>query len=92
MRDEPDVETKKNQKMKNYIYTLIEEKGLNLQTTIDVEGQSGLNIIPLGVVVEHILIAPTHEQKQIKNTLVKIDFHNGDVMHFFTFLAKAIAR
>ena len=92
MRDEPDVETKKNHKMKNWIYTLIEEKGLNLQTTIDVEGKSGLNIIPLGVVVEHILIAPTHEQNQIKNTLVKIDFHNGDVMHFFTFLAKAIAR
>ena len=72
------TKTKKNHKMKNWINTLIEEKGLN--------------IIPLGVVVEHILIAPQHEQNQIKNTLVKIDFHNGDVMHFFTFLAKAIAR
>jgi len=86
------TETKKNHKMKNWINTLIEEKGLNIHTTIDVEGKSGLNIIPLGVVVEHILIAPQHEQNQIKNTLVKIDFHNGDVMHFLTFLAKAIAR
>lgn len=78
--------------MKNYINTLIEEKGLNLNTTFDIEGLSGLNIIPLGVVVEHILIAPTHEQNQIKNTLIKIDFHNGDIMHFFTYLAKAIAK
>jgi len=81
-----------NNKMTNYINTLIEEKGLNLQTTFDIEGLSGLNIIPLGVVVEHILIAPTHEQKQIKNTLIKIDFYNGDIMHFFTYLAKAIAK
>lgn len=78
--------------MKNWINTLIEEKNLNIHTTIDVVGKSGLNIIPLGVVVEHILIAPTHEQNQIKNTLVKIDFHNGDVMHFFKFLAQAIAK
>ncbi len=78
--------------MQNWINTLIEEKNLNIHTTIDVVGKSGLNIIPLGVVVEHILIAPTHEQNQIKNTLVKIDFHNGDVMHFFKFLAQAIAK
>ena len=32
------------------------------------------------------------EKKQIKNTLVKIDFHNGDIMHFFTYLAQAIAK
>ncbi len=78
--------------MKNYLNTLIEEKGLNINTTIDVEGKSGLNIIPLGVVVEHILIAPTNQQNQIKNTLIKIDFHNGDIMHFFSYLAQAIAR
>lgn len=78
--------------MKNWIETLIEEKGLNINTTMEIEGQSGLNIIPLGVVVEHILIAPLSQQKQIKNTLVKIDFHNGDIMHFFNYLAKAIAR
>ncbi len=65
--------------MKNWINTLIEEKGLNIHTTIDVEGKSGLNIIPLGVVVEHILIAPQHEQNQIKNTLVKIDFHSANL-------------
>ena len=67
---------------------------LHHQTTaiIEVEGQSGTNFIPLGVIVEHIAIAPTHEQNQIKNTLVKIDFLNGDIMHFFTYLAKAIAR
>ena len=78
--------------MENWIKTLIEEKGLNINTTFDIEGTNGLNIIPLGVVVEHILISPANQQKQIKNTLVKIDFHNGDIMHFFKYLAQAIAR
>lgn len=78
--------------MKNYIYTLIEEKGLDLETEFEVQGESGLNIIPLGVVVEYFINTPKEMQEQIKKTLVKIDFHNGDVMHFFEHLAKVIAR
>lgn len=78
--------------MKNYLNALISEKGLNTEAIIQVEGNSGTNFIPLGVVIEHILIANSTEKAQIKNTLVKIDFHNGDVMHFFTHLAQAIAK
>jgi len=78
--------------MKNYFNTLIDEKGLDINTTFEVTGASGLNIIPLGVVVEHILIAPKHEQDAIKKTLIKIDFLNGDVMHYFKHLAGAIAK
>ena len=77
--------------MKNYLNALISEKGLNTEATIEVEGNSGTNFIPLGVVIEHILIANSTEQAQIKNTLVKIDFHNGDVMHFFKHVAKFMA-
>jgi hypothetical protein len=77
--------------MKTYLNNLIEEKGLDLEEIIEVQGESGTNFIPLGVVVEHILIAPDHEKKQIRNVLVKIDFKNGDVMHFFKYLAEAIA-
>jgi hypothetical protein len=78
--------------MKTWINTLISEKGLQLETIIEVNGNSGANFIPLGVVVEHILIANATEQKFIKDTLVKIDFMNGDVMHFFTHLAQCIAK
>ncbi len=78
--------------MENYLNDLISEKGLNKETIIELEGASGTNFIPLGVVVEHILIANSTEQAKIKKTLVKIDFHNGDVMHFFTYLAQAIAK
>lgn len=75
-----------------WLDTLIEEKELDTEHTFEVDGPSGWNLIPLGVVIEHIKIAPAHEQKKIQNILVKIDFCNGNVMHFFEHLAGAIAQ
>lgn len=75
----------------NWFNTFIEEKAVNLDQIIEVEGESGANIMELRVVTDAIQTAPAHEQAQIKNTLVKIDFHNGDVVHFFKHLAGALA-
>ena len=50
-----------------------------------------MNFIPLGCVIEAIKSAPIHEQKAIKNMLVKVDFINGDVCDYFKHLAQAIA-
>ena len=74
-----------------WLDTLIEEKGLDTEELFIVDGPSGPNYIPLGVVIEHIKITTANEQRQIKDILVKIDFANGDVMHFFKHLAGAIA-
>jgi len=79
--------------MKNYLNNLISEKSnISMNTEIEVEGNSGTNFMTVGIVVEHILIAPKSEQDAIKNMLVKIDFKNGDVLHFFKHLAGAIAK
>ena len=73
-----------------WLDTLIEEKGIEGRF-IEVEGDSGLNIIPMDFLIEAIKSAPKHEQAGIKNALVRIDFSNGDVMGYFNHLAKAIA-
>ena len=79
--------------MKNYLNNLISEKAnISMNTPIEVEGASGTNFMNVGIIVEHILIAPKSEQEAIKNVLVKIDFHNGDILDFFKHLAKAIAK
>lgn len=75
-----------------WIDAFISEKNLDLEHGFLVLGNSGTNLIPAGVVVEHMKIAGKHEQAQIKNMIVKIDFHHGDIMHFFKHLAKAIAK
>ena len=78
--------------MTTYLNNLISEKAnISMSTPIEVEGASGTNFMNVGVIVEHILIAPKSEQEAIKNVLVKIDFNNGDILDFFKHLAKALA-
>lgn len=74
-----------------WIDRFAKEKELDTDHVFEVEGASGLNFVPLAVVVEHIKIATRQEQAQIKNVLVRIDFVNGNVMRFFEHLARAIA-
>ena len=76
-----------------WLDTFVEEKGLNLDHAFEVEGpEHGLNIIPLGCIIDFIKDEADEEaKKKVKENLVKIDFMNGDVMHFFNHCAKAIA-
>ncbi len=74
-----------------WIGTFLDEKGIDRQEVLEVTGPSGPNCIPVGCLVEAMLQAPFAEQAAIKTMIVKIDFINGDVRHYFTHLAKAIA-
>jgi hypothetical protein len=80
-------------KFTKWLDTFIEEKGIDQTEVFEVEGATyGTNYIPLGVVVEHMKIAPPAEQAAIKRTIVKIDFLNQNPVPFFKHLAKAIAQ
>jgi len=74
-----------------WIDRFVKEKELDTEHVFEIEGTSGPNFIPLAVVIEHVKIATERERAQIKSTLVKIDFTNRDPMHFFKYLAQAIA-
>jgi hypothetical protein len=80
--------------MKEYLENLIAEKNINASHVFEIETNSifGTNFIPLDVVIDAILSAAKSEIKEIRKTLVKIDFCNGDVMHFFKHLATALAN
>jgi hypothetical protein len=77
---------------KTWINTFVDESDLDLNACFEVEGDSGTNYFTYGVIIEHMLIATSQEQSQIKDTIVKIDFCNGDVLHFLRHLGQAIAR
>lgn len=84
--------TTKANKMK-YFRTLLEEKGISLETVLEVEGAEwGLNMIPVEVVVEFMEGSDIATQKKMRDNLMKIDFMNGDVMHFITYVAKFLAK
>ena len=72
-----------------WLRTFIEEKGLGLDSEFTVEHEGNIHFISLDFLVGVILKASKEEQEKIKNTIVKIDFMNGDTMHFFNHLATA---
>ena len=76
----------------NWLNTFIEEKDFDLEMIFEVEGESGLNIMPFWIVRDAILGTTSEEQALIKNTLIQIDFRNGNIGHFFEHLAQAIAK
>ena len=80
--------TKTNTTMKNYLINLIEEKGQSLDSEIQIEGHFGLTY---GMLVDFICEAKQYHG-QIRNTLVAIDFKNGDVFHYLNHLANGMVK
>jgi hypothetical protein len=74
-----------------WLATFLEEKGIDSETILSVAGARGVNQIPVGCLVEAMNQAPAHEQRAIRDMIVRIDFRNGDVLHYFRHLAQAIA-
>jgi len=66
-----------------YLTNLITEKGTDLDTCISLEGHMGLTYQML---IDYIEGAVEYHT-QIRNTLVQIDFKNGDVFHYLDYLA-----
>lgn len=77
--------------MKNYLNTLLNEKGISQERILEVEGgEWGINFIPVSVIVDYINDLDATTQAKIKHTLFKIDFYNGNIMHFMDYIAKGI--
>lgn len=75
-----------------WLDTFLEEKEIDLEAIFELETENALNLIPVGVVVEHMKLAPPCEQQAIQHMLIKLDFFHADVLGFFKHLAQAIAR
>lgn len=74
-----------------WLETFLSEKGVDLEETLTVQGASGANWIPVSALVDAMKRTSAREQTGIKAMLVKIDFANGNVRHYLTHLAQAVA-
>lgn len=76
-----------------WLDTLVAEKGLDLEHVFECEGDDwGTNWIPLGCVVDFLKTQCSREvQLDVRTKLVYIDLKNGNVLHFFTFVADWMA-
>lgn len=74
----------------DWFETFLEEKNLGFRM-FEIEDDHGyIHLIDSDLVIENIKHAPDQEKEKIKIVLVKIDFYNGNVHHFFKHLAKAL--
>jgi len=71
-----------------WLDTFISEKNIDLETRFEVEGPSGTNSMPVASVIEQIKAFPVEIQATVKANIVKIDFMNGDVLHFLEYVAQ----
>ena len=74
-----------------WLDTFIEEKGIDLNDVVEITTNNNTHFFEIGNIVEHIKATTKEEQTAIKDMIVKIDFHNGDVIDYFKHLAKALA-
>lgn len=77
-----------------WLDTYVEEANLDTEQII-YEGDDNkgvLHIMELGSVIDVIKSASSTEKAKIKNTIVKIDFMNGNVLDFFKYLAGAYIK
>lgn len=75
----------------DWLNTFIEEKGIDLEQTLTVDGQSGTNYMPVSAVIDAMKSTGDREQAHIRHTLTVIDFKNGDPLHYINHLAQALA-
>lgn len=77
-----------------WLDTYVEEAELDKEQIIyEGDDPSGtLHIVDLGYLIEVIKTASTTEKAKIKNIIVKIDFQNGDVLDFFSYLAEGYVQ
>lgn len=80
-----------NKSFAKWFETFLSEKNLPIQSW-EIETPSALHLIDTDTVIESIKNTHITEQIKIKDIIVKIDFANGDVNHFFKHLATGLAH
>lgn len=69
-----------------WIDTFLEEKGIE-GNIFKVDHNDMVHYVEQDKLIEFIKTIPTEQKNQIKSTFVKIDFANGDCLHFLNHLA-----
>lgn len=76
----------------NWMDTFVSEKEINLYGTFEYNYKGTWHYMTVGVVVDSTKVASTEEQRIIKDTLVKIDFINGNVYNYLQHLGLCLVK
>ena len=91
-REVPETEEKVESAFNKWLDTFIEEKGIDLEQVIEIKTENNTHYFEVGNIIANIKATTPEEQAGIKDMIVEIDFHNGDVVDYFRHLAQALAE
>lgn len=91
-REIPTEKEQSESAFNKWLDTFIEEKGIDLKQVIEIKTEDNIHYFEIENIVDNIKHTTPEEQEEIKNVIVKIDFHNGDVIDYFKHLAQALAK
>lgn len=92
IQEKEDNKENVNISFNNWLDTFIDEKGIILDDTFEIDENGTFHIFEIGNIVENIKATSQKEQAEIKDMLVKIDFYNGDIVDYFKHLARALVK
>lgn len=75
--------------MRNYLTNLLIEKGITEDINFDMGVEGHINLT-YKMQIEFICAADIATQKTIRNTFVKIDFMNGDVLDYWRHITRGM--
>lgn len=76
----------------SWLDTFIEEKGIDTHNIFEFKENGMTHLVETACVVAWIKNLNAAAKAKIKSNFVKIDFCNGDPMHFFEYLAKGMIK
>lgn len=92
IQEKEDNKENVNISFNNWLDTFIDEKGIILDDTFEIDENGTFHIFEIGNIIENIKATSQKEQAEIKDMLVKIDFYNGDIVDYFKHLARALVK
>lgn len=72
--------------------TFIDEKGIDKTHNFEFDEAGMFHIVETATVIAWIKKLDPETKAKIKDNFVKIDFFNGDPMHFMEFMAKGMVK
>ena len=76
----------------NWLDTFLDEKGFDKNHIFEHETENDFHMVDAGCLIDFLKNLDHETQTKIKNTLVQIDFKNGDYMHFLNYLSNGMVQ
>ena len=78
--------------IEKWLNEFIDENELDRKQVFEIERGGAVHTMEFEVLVGSIIALPAEYQLKIKDKLVGIDVHNGDILHYLNYVAEGFVK